>query len=78
MTKRDRAQSPEWTNFNRSDPSVTLLELLSYLAEMLAYYQGKAAPEAQLTILRRNVLLLRAGAAVLVLCPRCRKGLRND
>ena len=78
MTKRDRPQSPEWTNFNRSDPGVTLLELFSYLAEMLAYYQGKAAAEAQLATRRRNVLLLGAGAAVLVLCRRCRKGLRND
>src|SRR5947209_12303031 len=29
--------TPEWTNFNRSDPGVTLLELFSFLTENLLY-----------------------------------------
>jgi hypothetical protein len=29
--------NPEWTNFNRSDPGVTLVELFSFLTEALVY-----------------------------------------
>ena len=29
--------NPEWTNFNRSDPGVTLLELFAFLTEALGY-----------------------------------------
>src|SRR5437588_5867320 len=29
--------NPEWTNFNRSDPGVTLLELFAFLMESVAY-----------------------------------------
>jgi hypothetical protein len=69
-----RAQSPDWTHFNRSDPGVTLLELLSYLGEMLAHYQDTAAAEARLATRRRYALALGAVSALLVVCWRCRKG----
>jgi hypothetical protein len=29
--------NPEWTNFNKSDPGVTLLELFAFLTENLLY-----------------------------------------
>jgi len=29
--------APEWTNFNPSDPGITLIELFAYLSEMLIY-----------------------------------------
>jgi hypothetical protein len=29
--------SPEWTNFNSSDPGITLVEMLAYLTDMLLY-----------------------------------------
>src|SRR5579872_6283404 len=29
--------NPEWTNFNESDPGVTLLELFAFLTESLLY-----------------------------------------
>src|SRR3954469_20302356 len=29
--------NPEWTNFNRSDPGVTLIELFAFLTENLLY-----------------------------------------
>src|SRR5947209_16371676 len=29
--------NPEWTNFNRSDPGVTLIELFAFLSESLLY-----------------------------------------
>ena len=76
--KGDRAPSPDWTHFNRSDPGVTLLELLSYLGEILAQYQDQAAAEARLATRRRYVLALGAVSAVLVVCWRCRKGAGDD
>src|SRR4051812_9667336 len=29
--------NPEWTNFNRSDPGITLIELFAFLTENLLY-----------------------------------------
>src|SRR5688572_31262910 len=29
--------NPEWTNFNRSDPGVTLIEVFAFLTESLLY-----------------------------------------
>jgi hypothetical protein len=29
--------TPEWTNFNESDPGVTLIELFAFLTENLLY-----------------------------------------
>ena len=29
--------NPEWTNFNRSDPGVTLIELFAFMTESLLY-----------------------------------------
>jgi hypothetical protein len=29
--------NPEWTNFNKSDPGVTLVEVFSFLTESLLY-----------------------------------------
>src|SRR5512143_1190019 len=29
--------TPEWTNFNRSDPGVTLIEVFAFLTETLLY-----------------------------------------
>src|SRR3954447_6705937 len=29
--------NPEWTNFNRSDPGITLIELFAFLTESLLY-----------------------------------------
>lgn len=34
---RIRVHNPEWTNFNRSDPGVTLVELFAFLTESLLY-----------------------------------------
>ena len=36
--------NPEWTNFNHSDPGVTLLELFAFLAESVAY-RANQVPE---------------------------------
>jgi hypothetical protein len=34
---RARVHTPEWTNFNQSDPGVTLVQLFSFLAENVLY-----------------------------------------
>jgi hypothetical protein len=34
---RARVHTPEWTNFNQSDPGVTLVQLFSFLTESLLY-----------------------------------------
>ena len=74
--ERARAQSPDWTDFNRSDPGVTLLELFAYLGDMLAYYQDAAAAEARLATRRRYALALGTASVVLVLCRRGRTSSR--
>ena len=33
--------APEWTNYNPSDPGITLIELFAYLSEMLLYRQNR-------------------------------------
>src|SRR4051812_5338026 len=33
--------APEWTNFNDSDPGITLVQLFAYLTEMLIYRQNR-------------------------------------
>ena len=35
--RRVRVHNPEWTNFNKSDPGVTLVEVFAFLTESLLY-----------------------------------------
>src|SRR5215217_6038100 len=35
--RRIPVHNPEWTNFNRSDPGVTLVEVFAFLTESLLY-----------------------------------------
>jgi hypothetical protein len=37
LTARIPVHNPEWTNFNRSDPGITLVELFAFLAENVLY-----------------------------------------
>ena len=48
---RARVHTPEWTNFNQSDPGVTLVQLFSFLTENLLY-------RANLTPLRNRAKFL--------------------
>ena len=41
---RIAVHNPEWTNYNKSDPGVTLLELFAFLSESL-YYRANLIPE---------------------------------
>lgn len=42
---------PEWTNFNPSDPGVTLLELFSWMTEMVLYRLNRVPEKVYLTLL---------------------------
>ena len=47
-----RAISPDWSNFNESDPGVTLLELFTFLTENLLYRQNQI-PERGIPLAQR-------------------------
>jgi hypothetical protein len=46
------AHAPQWTDHNPSDPGITLVELLAYLSEILAYRAARVSPDARLNLLR--------------------------
>ena len=46
------AHAPGWTDHNPSDPGITLVELLAYFTELLAYRLGRVTPRAKLQFLR--------------------------
>jgi hypothetical protein len=43
---------PEWTNYNPSDPGITLIELFAWLAEMLIYRADQVPDRHRLVFLR--------------------------
>jgi len=45
------AWAPQWTDHNPSDPGITLVELLAYYAEILAYRALRVTPDAELAFL---------------------------
>ena len=60
--------NPEWTNFNKSDPGVTLLELFAFLTENLLY-RSNQIPERN----RRKFLQLLGVPATSIVCARSRE-----
>ena len=44
--------APAWTNHNASDPGITLIEVLAYVAEALVYRLSRVTPQAKLQFLR--------------------------
>ena len=58
------AYAPQWTNHNPSDPGITLLELLAYFSEILAYRALRITPDAKLHFLH----LLEGQAASRQMC----------
>lgn len=44
--------APEWTNYNPSDPGITLIEMFAYLTEMLLYRQNRITDDNLHTFLR--------------------------
>jgi hypothetical protein len=51
--------APEWTDFNESDPGVTLLELFAFLAETLLWIEERQRQRRR----RRRLALLIVGTA---------------
>jgi hypothetical protein len=47
-----RSYAPEWTNYNASDPGITLLELFAWLAEMIVYRADQVTDRHRLVFLR--------------------------
>ena len=48
----------DWTDVNQGDPGVVLLELWSYVADLLGEYADTIAAESQLRTRRRYALAL--------------------
>ncbi|MBW4643007.1 MAG: baseplate J/gp47 family protein [Goleter apudmare HA4340-LM2] len=44
--------APDWTNYNPSDPGITLIELFAYLSEMLIYRLNRVTDANQYTFLK--------------------------
>ena len=44
--------APEWTNYNPSDPGITLIELLAYFTEMLIYRLNRVTRENKIRFLQ--------------------------
>ena len=44
--------APEWTNYNPSDPGITLIELFAYITELLIYRLDRVTDENKLAFLK--------------------------
>jgi predicted phage baseplate assembly protein len=44
--------TPEWTDFNESDPGITLVELFAWLTEMMLYEMNRAPQRSQIKFLQ--------------------------
>ena len=60
------AHSPQWTDLNQSDPSVTLVQLFAWIADSLGY-RLDGIPESHRPVLRKFGARLRRRAHVLIL-----------
>lgn len=61
LVERIPADAPEWTDFNESDPGITLVELLAFLAESLQWQIDER--QRQRRRHRRRLALLVVGMA---------------
>lgn len=55
--------TPEWTNFNRSDPGVTLIEVFAFLTESLLYRSNQIPERNRLRFLQLLGLPLQEGSS---------------
>ena len=58
LLRRIAVEDPEWTDFNQSDPGITLVELFAFLTESLLWHLDERR-----RIRRRRLVLITAGAA---------------
>jgi hypothetical protein len=52
LTRRIPVYNPEWTDFNDSDPGITLIQLFGYLAELVGYRLNRIPEKTQINLLR--------------------------
>jgi hypothetical protein len=69
--RRIPAHSPQWTNFDQSDPGVTVVQLFAWVADTLGYRSDRI-PESHWAILRKFAARLRRSVHVLILSGRKR------
>jgi hypothetical protein len=62
-----RPRIADWTDFNESDPGITLFELFAFLAEQLQYRIEQIAAEERRRKFRRRALVFGAISCALVL-----------
>src|SRR5205085_10852623 len=55
MLDRIAALSPDWQERHAADPGITLVELVAYVADYLAYRQDAVAAEAYLGTARKRL-----------------------
>lgn len=63
-----------WTDLNESDPGLALVEVLSYVADLLAWYADQVASEARLRAHQRYALSI---GTILLLVGWCRRRRRS-
>ncbi len=59
-----RLNDPDWTDFNESDPGITLAELFAFLAELLDYLQDAVAEQQRRRRWERYLLVAGAITAI--------------
>ena len=52
LTRRIPVYCPEWTDFNDSDPGITLIQLFAYLSEMVGYRLNRIPEKNQIELLK--------------------------
>ena len=62
LVRRVPVYAPEWTDFNASDPGVTLIELFAFLGENLLYRFNQVPEATRLAFLRLLQVPLRPAA----------------
>src|SRR6059036_2830680 len=55
--------TPEWTNFNKSDPGVTIIEIFAFLTETLLYRCNQVPERNRLKFLQLLGIPLQPGSA---------------
>src|SRR5262245_6366779 len=63
LVRRIPVYSPEWTDWNDSDPGVTLIQLFSYLAEQIGYRLNQVPEKNYIELLKLLGIRLRPALA---------------
>ncbi len=64
LLRRIAVHSPDWTDFNRSDPGITLLQLFAFLGETLLWIADERRRQRRRRRARRIALLVVGVASV--------------